>query len=426
MKLYAIADCNSFYVSCERVFRPDLRDKPVVVLSNNDGCVVAISSEAKAVGIKRGDPFFKVKDLIDRSKTAVFSSNYTLYADMSARVMSTIREEIGEIDIYSIDECFFEVSGIQDYEEFCRRLRRKILKNTGIPVSIGIAPTRTLAKVASKFAKQFAGYMGACAIDSEEKRIKALSIFPVDDVWGIGFASSAKLRNMGIDTALKFSQLSEGYVRNLMHKPGVETRSELLGFDCVDISEPSLKKVITTSRTMEKTIHDLDELKSFAAKFAAKCGERLRRLKGAASSVMFFAATDVFNERARQYSNSASVTLSVPASNIFELQKAAVLACEKVFRKGFEFKRMGVTLFGIQPEKPLQLSMFDFDPDTRLKEDALSKVMDKINTKLGDYSVFTAAELTKYDGDNIFVQNLKREYLSPCYTTSFSQIMKIG
>lgn len=423
--MYAIADCNSFYVSCERVFRPDLRDKPVVVLSNNDGCIIAQSNEAKAVGLHRGDPFHKVRQIIERENVEVFSSNYTLYADMSGRVMNTIREEIGEIDIYSIDECFFDVSGIPDYEEFCRRLRKKILRNTGIPVSIGIAPTRTLAKVASKFAKQFAGYRGAAAIDTEEKRIKALSLFPVEDVWGIGRANSQKLIQMGVDTALKFSQLPELKVRKLMHKPGVETLRELLGEDSVDISEPALKRVITTSRTFDKPVRTKEELQAFASKFAAKCAARLRRIKGAANAVQFWAATDVFNDNIQQYSNSAAITLSVPGSSTFQLTRAAIECAGKVFRERFAFKRCGVLLLGIQPDMPRQLSLFDYDHETSLKEDTLSKVIDQINLRHGDYSVFTASEITAHQGDNIFVQNLRRQYLSPCYTTRFSELMKI-
>lgn len=423
--MYAIADCNTFYVSCERVFRPDLRDKPVVVLSNNDGCVIAQSAEAKAVGLHRGDPFHKVRHIIERENVAVFSSNYTLYADMSGRVMNTIREEIGHVDIYSIDECFFDVSGIPGCEEFCRRLRRKILRNTGIPVSIGIAPTRTLAKCAGKFAKQFAGYRGAAAIDSDEKRIKALSLFPIDDVWGIGRASAEKLKSMGIDTALQFSRLKELTVRKMMHKPGVETLRELNGIDSVDISEPALKKVITTSRTFNKPVRNLTELTAFASKYAAKCAARLRKIRGAAKAVQFWAATDIFNEDIRQYSNAAAVTLTVPACDTFELSKAAVKAAECVFREGYGFKRCGVNLLGIVPDMPRQLALIDYDHDTRLKEDTLSKVIDKINLRHGDYAIYTASQITGHEGENIFVQNLRRGYLSPCYTTRLSEILKI-
>ncbi|MCQ2251213.1 MAG: Y-family DNA polymerase [Bacteroidales bacterium] len=423
--MYAIADCNTFYVSCERVFRPDLRDKPVVVLSNNDGCVIAQSAEAKAVGLHRGDPFHKVRDIIERENVAVFSSNYTLYADMSGRVMNTIREEIGDIDIYSIDECFFDVSGIPDYEDFCRKLRKKILKNTGIPTSIGIAPTRTLAKCASKFAKQFAGYKGAAAIDSEEKRIKALSLFPIEDVWGVGRASAEKLKSMGVETALQFSELQEALVRKMMHKPGVDTHRELLGIDSTDISEPPLKRVITTSRTFDKPVKTVSELKAFASKYAAKCAVRLRKMNGAAKAVQFWAATDIFNESIRQYSNASAVMLSVAACDTFELSKAAMMAAERVFREGFGFKRCGVTLLGVEPNMPRQLALFDFDPETRLKEDTLSKVMDQINFRHGDYSIFAASEMTNYKAENAFVQNLRREYLSPCYTTRMSEIMEV-
>ncbi len=423
--MYAIADCNTFYVSCERVFRPDLRDRPVVVLSNNDGCIIAQSAEAKAVGLQRGDPFHKVRDIIDRENVAVFSSNYTLYADMSGRVMNTIREETGEIDIYSIDECFFDVSGIPDYEEFCRRLRKKILRNTGIPVSIGIAPTRTLAKCASKFAKQFAGYRGAAAIDNEEKRVKALSLFPIEDVWGIGRASAAKLKSMGINTALQFSAMQEGIVRKMMHKPGVETLKELNGTDSVDISENSLKKVITTSRTFNKPVRGKSELSAFAAKYAAKCAARLRRMNGAAQAVQFWCATDIFNESIQQYSNAAAVTLAVPACDTFELSKAAVRAADTVYREGFGIKRCGVNLLEIIPNMPRQMSLFDYDHDTRLKEDTLSKVIDEINLRHGDYAIYTASQITGHEGENIFVQNLRREYLSPCYTTRLSEIMKV-
>lgn len=426
MMLYGIADCNSFYVSCERVFRPDLLYKPVVVLSNNDGCVVALSKEAKQIGITRGVPLFKIKHLVDSKQVTVFSSNYVLYADLSRRVMNTLSEYFGQIEPYSIDECFFRVEGIKDYDNFCKNVRKTILKNIGIPISIGLAPTRTLAKVASKFAKNYSGYMGSCAIDSDEKRIKALSKFPIDDIWGIGRASVKKLHSMNIDNALQFSNLSDSFVNMIMHKPGLITLKELRGIDSIISLEESAKKSMTVSRSFENMVDNLEDLQVFVSKFASKAAERLRSQNSICNIVTVWISTNYFNEKLPQYQNSSSVVLSVGASSDFEIINAAQKCAASIFKKGYLYKKCGVLLSQISPNKNIQETLFDFDPHKRLKQDLLSKTLDQINTKHGQYSVYNASQFTKLEEkEEVFTKNLRRKYLSKCYTTNFKDLMEI-
>lgn len=424
--MYGIADCNSFFVNCERVFRPDLQNKPVVVLSNNDGIVVALSSEAKAAGIHRGDPIFKVSEIVDKYKVTVFSSNYVLYADMSNRVLSTLREIVPEPEPYSIDESFFNLTGIKNHNEMCLTARKAILKNTGIPVSIGIAQTKTLAKCASKFAKQFAGYNGVCAIDTESKRVKALEMFNIEDVWGIGYASASKLKCININNALKFTEMPDIYVNRMLHKPGLNTKHELQGIDCIDCSELPKKSSITTSRSFEKRISDFDELKVHVCTFASRCAAKLRSQKSAAGIVSVFIMSDVFRDDLPQYVNSSSVVLNVAASSDTEITKAAIEVLKKLYRSGIGYKRCGVTLMNICENLPLQTSLFNFDPQMRKKVDILSKTIDNINSRYGDFSVFNCEILSNLkESESVFTAGLRRQYLSPAYSVSINESIEV-
>lgn len=296
--MIALVDCNNFYCSCERVFNPLLRDKPVVVLSNNDGCVVARSNEVKAMGIKMGTPLYQIRDNLEANNVAVFSSNYNLYGDMSRRVMMLLSEFTPELTQYSIDEAFLDLSGFGEGEKlvsYGRKIVKAIGKGTGIPVTMGIAPTKTLAKVASRYGKKYKGYQGVCMIDSEEKRIKALQGFEIGDVWGIGHRSLDKLRYYGINTALDFTQKSESFVRKLLTITGVRTWKELRGESCIDVEELPQKKSICTSRSFpDSGLSELSSLEEAVANFSSECGRKLRMQHSCCTEITVFAYTSRF------------------------------------------------------------------------------------------------------------------------------------
>lgn len=275
--MFGLVDCNNFYASCERVFNPSLNGKPVVVLSNNDGCVIARSNEAKALGIKMGVPAYQIKELVENKVVHAFSSNYTLYGDMSGRVMTILTELTPEIEVYSIDEAFINLDGIRDIQSLGTEVVDRVTRGTGIPVSLGIAPTKTLAKVANKFAKKYPAYNRLCIIDSEEKRIKALKLFEIGDVWGIGRRQAAKLERQGVKTAYDFTQLSGAWVRKNMTVVGERTWKELRGFSCIDMeSAPPAKKQICTSRSFGKMLTDIEPLTEAIATHASTCAKKLR------------------------------------------------------------------------------------------------------------------------------------------------------
>lgn len=311
-------DCNNFYVSCERVFNPSLNGKPVVVLSNNDGCVIARSNEAKAFGIPMGAPTYQIRELVEKHEVAVFSSNYTLYGDMSARVMSILSSLAPEIEVYSIDEAFVNLDGITDYQSLGRIIVNKVYKDTGIPVSLGIAPTRTLAKMANKFAKKFPAYQRVCCIDTEEKREKALRLFTIGDVWGIGRRQAAKLEKEGVKTAYDFTQLPNSWVRKYMTVVGERTWKELRGIPCIT-ENITLRKQICTSRSFGQMIENIEQMDEAVSTFASTCAKKLREQKGYAVSLLVFIQTNRFREDLSQYWKSVSVNLPVPTDDTLEI-----------------------------------------------------------------------------------------------------------
>lgn len=309
--MFGLVDCNNFYCSCERVFNPGLRTLPVVVLSNNDGCIIARSNEAKALGIEMGMPFYQAKELLEREKVAVFSSNYTLYGDMSRRVMMLLSEFTPELTQYSIDEAFIDLTGMGGGEalrDYGKRIVRTIGKGTGIPVTLGIAPTKTLAKVASKYGKRYKGYEGVCLIDTEEKRIKALQGFDIADVWGIGRRSAKKLAYYGVKTAWDFTQWSESRVRRLLTVTGTRTWKELRGENCIDISELPEKQSICTSRSFPYNgLSELRVVEEAVANFAASCVRKLREQKSRCSQLTVLHTPAV----------SATMCQTIPSTTLF-------------------------------------------------------------------------------------------------------------
>ncbi|MBO5634824.1 MAG: Y-family DNA polymerase [Bacteroidales bacterium] len=419
--MYALVDCNNFFVSCERAFQPDLEGRPVVVLSNNDGCVVARSNESKAMGIKMGTPYFKVKYLVDQGKLVVRSSNYTLYGDLSARVMSLLSEVAPKLEVYSIDEAFMNMDGVNDASlpGICRDLIRKIRRWTGIPVSIGIAPTKTLAKVANHFAKKYKGYKGVCVIDTDEKIRKALSLTPIDDVWGVGWRGAPKLEAAGVKTALDFVSRPAEWIRDRMGVIGVRTWSELQGIRMVEEEKNEKRKSICTSRSFASNITDLDELTLRVSDFAGKCAEKLRKEGTAAGTVGIFLYTNRFREDLDQYYPSASVRLEVPASSSPEIIGAALKALRYVYKPGFEYKKAGVIVADIVDAGSIQQVLFDFDGQARVRDDKISEVMDKVNT-----SGRNVLRLATQRGGH-YADGIRRDFCSGLYTTSWNDLIQV-
>ena len=347
--MYALVDCNNFFVSCERAFQPELEGRPVVVLSNNDGCVVARSNESKAMGIKMGTPFFKVKYLVDEGKLVVRSSNYALYGDLSARVMSILAETAPKLEIYSIDEAFMNMDGVsvEKLPVICRSLIKKIRQWTGIPVSIGAASTKTLGKVANHFAKRYKGYKGFCMIDTTEKMRKALKLTPISDVWGIGRRLAPKLEAVGVRTALDFVERPAEWVQARMGITGEQTWHELQGIRMVEEEKNEARKTICTSRSFANMITDFEEISQRVSDFAGKCAEKLRLEGTAAYSVGVFLLTNRFREDLAQYNPQACIRLTVPASSTQEIVGAAKKALRMIFKAGYEYKKAGVIVMDI-------------------------------------------------------------------------------
>ena len=448
--MIGLADCNNFYCSCERVFRPDLIGKPVVVLSNNDGCVIARSEEAKALGYKMGDPFYQVKGKLEAEGVAIFSSNYTLYGSLSNRVMSMLSHYSPHIDQYSIDESFFDVDqstaerffqdNLKENDTFLNnesllhqygaRISADVLRAVGIPISIGIAETKTLAKIGSKFAKKYKGYQGCCLIDTDERRHKALSLFPIEDVWGIGRQISRKLDYMGIRTAAQFADKKESWVRSLFNITTVRTWKELNGESCISIEELPQKKSICTSRSFaDEGISDKDVVEEAVANFAVRCAEKLRRQGSVCQGITVFAWTSRFNENVPEYTIHDSLTLPIATNAQEEIVGAALSILRAKYPKSmadsrpdrpdmsFHFKKAGVILWQISPDHPRQQDLFD--PIDRSKQKKLMEAIDAINRKNGYGTIRQAIQGTDCRFD------LKREYMSKQFTTNIHDILKV-
>lgn len=417
--MFALADCNNFFVSCERVFRPDLEGKPVVVLSGNDGCVVSRSNEAKALGIKMGVPLYQIQGLVDKEGVICFSSNFSLYGDLSDRVMSIIRQHTSRFEQYSIDECFFNIDHVpvDQQKAYCEKLVKAIRQGVGIPISIGIASSKTLAKVASKYAKKYAGYHGVCEIRTEEQRIKALSTFEIGDVWGIGRRAKAKLTKAGVTTALQFTEKPSSFARGLLNKPGLLTWQELRGQDVIDITELPMKQSITTSRTFATAITDQTLLEEQIANFCAHCARQLRMQKSVAQQLYVYAHTSAFRTDIEQHYLSELVTLPVATSNTQELISYALAAFRRAYRTGALYKKAGVVLLKIIPETAVVPDMFD--TKDRDKDKRLQRVLDHIDDRHGKCAILLGSQMTSTQ------PVYKTEHKSPLYTTDLSNIITI-
>ena len=428
--MYGIIDCDNCYVSCERVFRPDLKDKPVVVLSNNDGCVVARSNEAKKMGIKAGTPYFQLAEQFPNQKIVVFSSNYELYGELTSRVVSIIRKEAPAYFRYSIDECFVYLDGMEkiDLKAWGEELHKKIKRNVGMPVSIGLAPNKTLAKMASHFAKKYQGYRHCCMIDSDEKRIKALKLYPIDEVWGIGRRYAARLEALGVKTAYDFAEHNQTWVKATFNNIVIErTWRELNGEDCVPNEEMAKKKSICTSRSFNGMITDLDGLRTHVSNYAARCAEKLRQQGTVASIVGVFLNTNAFREDLPQYWNFQEMRLVTPSSSTITIVKAANEVLQKLYRQGYHYKKAGVIVMGIGPNSPIQQDLFDINAEQFEKMKRLDAVIDRINKVNGTETIVLGSQQYKQkDGKgkaNVFANAIKHDYKSKNPTTRWSDII---
>ena len=343
--VFALVDCNNFYVSCERIFDPKLLGRPVIVLSNNDGCVVARSQEAKALGIKMGVPVFQIKQLIQREGVVVYSSNYELYGDMSARVMASLREFTDDVEVYSIDEAFMNLRGCRwagTYRELGADIKAKVYKWTGVPVTVGIAATKTLAKVANHLAKTSHKAAGVLDLTDSPYLDVALARTPVEEVWGVGPAYAAKLKERGIETALQLRDVDVRWARKGMTVVGARLVMELRGVSCLPLeTAPPAKKSITTSRSFPVAVSEYMELKESVSFFMTRCAEKLRRARLAASVVTVFIETSRFKE-GPQYTNSVTLEMVYPSDSTQELLRHAVEALQRIYRKGYEYRKTGV------------------------------------------------------------------------------------
>lgn len=419
--MYALVDCNNFFVSCERVFQPQLEGKAVVVLSNNDGCVVARSNESKAMGIKMCTPFYQVRHLVERGELIACSSNYTLYGDLSARVMSILSDTVPKIEIYSIDEAFLVLDGIapENIPRLCRDLIYKVRKWVGIPVSIGVAPTKTLAKIASHFAKTYKGYNGLCMMETEEKRIKALSLTPVREVWGIGRRLSVRMESMGIRTALDFTARPADWVKKHFMLHGERTWLELQGQVCVEEERPDKRKSICTSRSFAEMITDEGQLSAQVSDFAAKCAQKLRKEHTAASQISVFLHTNRFREDLGQYCPMRSMRLPVAVSSTQEIVSAAISLLHDIYRPGFMYKKAGVIVDDIVDEDSVQIPIFGYDLSVRQKNDRISHIMDAINGREKNLVRLATQR------DALYADGIRSDYRSRRYSTSLDDIIEI-
>jgi len=417
--MFALVDCNNFYASCQRVFEPHLIGKPVVILSNNDGCVIARSNEAKALGIPMGAPAFEFKKLFEENKVFVFSSNYALYGDMSSRVMNILATFTSDIEVYSIDEAFLKFKGFDlfNLDEYGLKIQKTVTKNTGIPVSVGFAPTKALAKVANKIAKKFPERTKSVyVIDDEEKRIKALRWTKIEDVWGIGRKHTKRLQAKNIFTAYQFTQLPDEWVRKEMAVVGLRLKKELEGKSTLDLESPKNKKMIATTRSFEKSITKLEDISERVATFTASCSEKLRKQKSHCNMVMIFVQSNYFRKDQPQYSRNIVINTDFPTNSTIELNQYAQIGLKAIFKEGYNYKKAGVIVMGITPNSETQLSFFN---TSNPKHQPLMSVVDKLNKSYGKNKI-------KFANQSLGRQwKMKQEKLSKSFTIRIDEIITI-
>lgn len=416
--MFALIDCNNFYASCERVFQPHLNGKPVVILSNNDGCVIARSNEAKSLGIPMGAPAFKYKEVFQKNKVQIFSSNFTLYGDISNRVMSIISRYVPDVEIYSIDEAFIKFDGFSEDEtnEKCRVLIKTILKWTGIPVSIGLAPTKSLAKVANRIAKKYSARTnGFYSINSNEKRIKALKNISAGDIWGIGFQNEKKLFKVNVKSGIDFVNLPDQWVKKNMSILGLKLKKELEGIPTLNIEEGKIdKKSIATTRSFESEISSLNDLIERITTFSVVASKKLRRQNSECNMISVFIRSNPFKQNDDKYHFSLTGSLPFSTNSSIEISKFAVKLLNKIYSKNKSYKKAGIILMGLSPQSSHQFSLFDQNID---KQKKLMRSIDNIDNKYGLYKVRLASQ------DQKRIWKMKRQKLSRNYTTEIDEVL---
>ena len=418
--MFALADCNNFFASCERVFRPDLQGKPVIVLSSNDGCAIARSNEAKALGIKMGDPLFKIRPIIEKYGVAVFSGNMALYGDMSQRVQWVLQEFAPSVEVYSIDECFLDLRGLTDidFDAYAKQISAQCWRQTSIPVSVGIAPTKTLAKIASKLCKQYPKLCGGCFMHRPQDIEKVLRKFPIEDVWGIGRRSVAKLRERGVTTAYAYTQLSEQTIRALFGVTGLRTWQELRGIPCIEFEDGfRAKQSICVSRSFATEIYDCAQLQEQVANFASTMAEKLRTQHCVAQEMVVFAYTNRFKESTPQTYANALVSFTTPTADQRTIVGRAVETLKRIFGEGYGYKKAGVIATKVLPESEVMHSLFE-DQALSERERRITSALDAINSAFGKGTIKLAVQ-----GSGQI--KTASESQSPHYTTRWSDIPKV-
>jgi DNA polymerase V len=416
--MFALIDCNNFYASCERVFQPHLNGKPVVILSNNDGCVIARSNEAKSLGIPMGAPAFKYKEVFQKNKVQIFSSNFTLYGDISNRVMSIISRYVPDVEIYSIDEAFIKFDGFSEEEanEKCSDIIKTILKWTGIHVSIGLAPTKSLAKVANRIAKKyFTRTKGFYSINNNEKRIKALKNISAGDIWGIGFQNEKKLFKVNVKSGMDFVNLPDQWVKKNMSIIGLKLKKELEGIPTLNIEEGRIdKKSIATTRSFESEISSLNDLIERITTFSVVAAKKLRRQNSECNMISVFIRSNPFKQNDDKYHFSLTGSLPFSTNSSIEISKFAVKLLTKIYSKNKSYKKAGIILMGLSPQSSHQFSLFDQNID---KQKKLMRSIDNIDNKYGLYKVRLASQ------DQKRIWKMKRQKLSRNYTTEIDEVL---
>ncbi|EOQ53986.1 protein umuC [Klebsiella sp. KTE92] len=420
--MFALCDVNSFYASCETVFRPDLKGRPVVVLSNNDGCVIARSPEAKPF-VKMGEPYFKQKDMFRRHGIIAFSSNYELYADMSNRVMTTLEELSPRCEIYSIDEAFCDLTGVRncrDLTDFGREIRETVLRRTHLTVGVGIAQTKTLAKLANHAAKQWQRQTGGVVdLSNLERQRKLMALLPVDEVWGVGRRISKKLEAMGIKTVLQLADTDIRFIRKHFNVVLERTVRELRGEPCLGLEEfAPVKQEIVCSRSFGGRITEYHEMRQAICSYASRAAEKLRGEHQYCRFISAFVKTSPFALNEPYYGNSASVKLLTPTQDSRDIITAATKCLDVIWRDGHRYQKAGVMLGDFYSQGVAQLNLFD-DNAPRKNSEKLMEVLDYLNAKDGRGTLYFAGQGIQT------AWQMKREMLSPRYTTRYSDLLKI-
>ena len=418
--MFALVDCNNFYASCERVFNPNLKGKPIAILSNNDGCVISRSDEAKTVGLPMGAPIFKWEAFCKDNAIHVLSSNYPLYGDMSSRVMSILNQFTPDVELYSIDESFLEFKGFEnrDFKAYGNQIRTRVLKWTGIPTCVGVAPTKALCKVANKIARKYPKETkGVYIIDSEEKRIKALKWVKIEDVWGIGYRLSKRLKNKGCKTAFDFTQLSDAWVKSNFSVVESRLKRDLEGIPTLQLDgDDKDKKMIATTRSFEYTFSDIENIKERVSTFATSCAEKLRKQGSSCHIIIVTLSSDRHKKDLPQHRTSTTISLSCPTNSSLIISQCAVSAVKSIFKEGIKYKRAGVIVAGLVPIDNFQLNLFVKDDP---KHQPLMKSIDMLNNKYGDYKI----KLGNQDLQRTW--KMRQERLSPRYTTNINDVIVV-